>query len=229
MSKLFFKSLLIALFILNFSTLLYANYYVDMRKIDRKIYVVKKQQKMLYVRLAAEKKKLFNGRTVRAYEDKIASIYDEEMQYRSEKSELIGQKREQEAHEREMEKQLDSIYGDIYVDIDLVNQTMNIYKGSTSIYSWLCSTGRKGYKTPEGSFSPYHAVKMHHSKQWDNAPMPYSVFFHNGFAIHGTNFVSRLGREASHGCVRLSVAHAKKFYALTRKYGYSRVHIDIIN
>lgn len=229
MSNIFFKSILVTIFLLNFSTSLYANYYTDIRKIDRKIYVLKKQQEMLYSRLAVEKKKFFNISTIRAYEDKIASILDEEIQRKLEKSELIEQRREQEAYERKMEKQLDSISGDIYVDINLENQTMNIYKGSTAIYSWLCSTGRKGYKTPEGNYAPYHAVKMHHSKQWDDAPMPYSVFFHNGFAIHGTNSVSRLGRRASHGCVRLSTAHAKKFYAMTRKYGYKRVHIDIIN
>ncbi len=229
MSEKFFKSILVVIFLLNFSTSLYANYYTDIRKIERKIYVAKKQQEMLNTRLAVEKKKIFNARTVKAYEEKIASFHDEEMQYKSEKSELVGQKREQKAYERKMEKQLDSISGDIYVDIDLVNQTMNVYKGSTAIYSWLCSTGRKGYKTPEGNYTPYHAVKMHHSKQWDDAPMPYSVFFHQGFAIHGTNYVSRLGRRASHGCVRLSTTHAKKFYSLTRKYGYKRVHIDIVN
>lgn len=126
MSNIFFKSILVTIFLLNFSTSLYANYYTDIRKIDRKIYVLKKQQEMLYSRLAVEKKKFFNISTIRAYEDKIASILDEEIQRKLEKSELIEQRREQEAYERKMEKQLDSISGDIYVDINLENQTMKI-------------------------------------------------------------------------------------------------------
>jgi lipoprotein-anchoring transpeptidase ErfK/SrfK len=164
---------------------------------------------------------------VRAYKQKITDIHKEELQYQAQKKVLIQEQKEQEAYEREMEKKLDSIPGDIYVTIDINDQLMKVYKGDTIVYSWLCSTGRKGYNTPKGNFSPYHATTMHYSKQWDNAPMPYSVFFNKGVAIHGTNHVSRLGRRASHGCVRLRVKHAKKFYKLARKYGYNRIHIEV--
>jgi len=104
---------------------------------------------------------------------------------------------------------------------------MKVYKGKVLIYSWLCSTGKKGYRTPSGNYNPYHAVKMHYSKKWHNAPMPYSVFYYKGFAIHGTNYVRNLGRQASHGCIRLHPRHAKKIYNLVRKYGYKRIHIRV--
>jgi lipoprotein-anchoring transpeptidase ErfK/SrfK len=222
-SKIIIASMLLFLFVTESS----ANYYTELRKLEKKIYILTKQQKLLAVRLEAEEKKFFNAGTVRAYREKIASIHNEALQYEAMKKDLIQGQKEQEAYERKMEKQLDSIPGDIYVAIDLGDQMMKVYKGDTIVYSWLCSTGRRGYDTPRGSFAPYHAVKMHHSKQWDDAPMPYSVFFNKGVAVHGTNHISRLGRKASHGCVRLHVKHAKKFYKLARKYGYRRIHIDV--
>ncbi|MDJ0930857.1 L,D-transpeptidase [Breoghania sp.] len=68
---------------------------------------------------------------------------------------------------------------------------------------------------------------MWRSRKYDNAPMPYSVFFHRGWAIHGTDAIRRLGRPASHGCVRLALKNAKKLYKLVRKYGMDDVQIVI--
>jgi lipoprotein-anchoring transpeptidase ErfK/SrfK len=58
---------------------------------------------------------------------------------------------------------------------------------------------------------------MHYSRKYDNAPMPHSIFFKGGYAIHGTNHVGMLGRPASHGCVRLSPANASILYAIVGK------------
>ena len=69
---------------------------------------------------------------------------------------------------------------------------------------------------------------MHHSKKYDNAPMPYSVFFHGGFAVHGTGAVWRLGSPASHGCVRLRTSNARKFYDIVKKHGKKNVTIKVI-
>jgi hypothetical protein len=60
----------------------------------------------------------------------------------------------------------------------------------------------------------------HYSKEFDDAPMPHSIFFTKiGHAIHGTDSVSRLGTPASHGCVRLSRANASTLYALVQQEG----------
>jgi lipoprotein-anchoring transpeptidase ErfK/SrfK len=81
-------------------------------------------------------------------------------------------------------------------------------------YQWPVSTARKGYYTPTGTFTPYSLQPMHYSKKYDNAPMPHSIFFSGGYAIHATPHVGNLGRPASHGCVRLSPSHAATLYGI---------------
>ena len=81
-------------------------------------------------------------------------------------------------------------------------------------YQWPVSTARKGYYTPTGTFTPYSLQTMHYSKKYDNAPMPHSIFFSGGYAIHATPHVGNLGRPASHGCVRLSPSHAATLYEI---------------
>ncbi len=87
----------------------------------------------------------------------------------------------------------------------------------------------KGYYTPRGSFSVKRMAKTYYSRKYDNAPMPNSVFFHGGFAIHGTGHVKALGRPASHGCVRLAPSNAAALYALVQKHGASRTRITLTN
>ena len=83
-------------------------------------------------------------------------------------------------------------------------------------YQWPVSTARKGYVTPTGTFRPYSLQPMHYSKKYDNAPMPNSIFFSGGYAIHATPHVGNLGRPASHGCVRLSPANARTLYGIVK-------------
>ena len=228
MFKICFKFIVVSFFILSvFPVVGEANYYTEMKKIDRKIYVAKTQQKMLQKRLISEKRKIFNGSRVRAYEQTIVKLQREENIYRRDK--LIVQRKINNIQIQEDRKarNIPSIPGDIHIKVDRRAQTMRVYKGKVLIYSWRCSTGKSGYTTPSGNYNPYHAVKMHYSKKWNNAPMPYSVFYYKGFAIHGTNYVSRLGSRASHGCIRLSSRNAKKIYDLARKYGYKRMHIRV--
>lgn len=106
----------------------------------------------------------------------------------------------------------------VRVHIDLSTQRMHVTSSSGS-YSWLVSTARRGYRTPRGSFSAKSLQLMHYSKKYDNAPMPHSIFFSGGFAIHGTYQTRSLGRPASHGCVRLSPGHAAALYNMVRQEG----------
>jgi lipoprotein-anchoring transpeptidase ErfK/SrfK len=99
--------------------------------------------------------------------------------------------------------------------------------GVTQTYVFKVSTGKAGYETPFGSFKPTWLDIDHVSKTYDNAPMPYSVFFVGGYAIHATDAVSRLGQPASHGCVRLAPEHAAFFYDLVQSYGKSNTKIVI--
>lgn len=79
------------------------------------------------------------------------------------------------------------------------------------------STAGKGHITPVGTFRPYTLERMHYSRKYNNSPMPYSVFFKGGYALHGTNAISRLGKPASHGCVRLHPKTAKMIFEIVRK------------
>lgn len=105
---------------------------------------------------------------------------------------------------------------DYNVVVSKRNQTMSVYEDGELIERWPVSTARKGYITPTGTFHPYSYQPMHYSKKYDNAPMPHSIFFSGGYAIHATPHVSNLGRAASHGCIRLHPANAYSLYNMTK-------------
>jgi lipoprotein-anchoring transpeptidase ErfK/SrfK len=92
-------------------------------------------------------------------------------------------------------------------------------------YQWRVSTARKGYYTPTGTFHPYSLQLMHYSKKYDNAPMPHSIFFSGGYAIHATPHVGALGRPASHGCVRLSPSNAATLYSIVKQDSDTTIRI----
>jgi hypothetical protein len=107
---------------------------------------------------------------------------------------------------------------DITVDKD--NQQMTVAVDGVQRYRWPVSTGIPSYETPNGSFRTFRMEQDHYSKEFDDAPMPHSIFFTKaGHAIHGTDAEGRLGSPASHGCVRLSRAHASTLYALVKDDG----------
>ncbi|MFK8036241.1 MAG: L,D-transpeptidase [Hyphomicrobiales bacterium] len=115
----------------------------------------------------------------------------------------------------------------VVAKVDISDQKMRVYINGIPRHSWKVSTGRSGYRTPTGSYKPTRTHKMWYSRSYNMSPMPYSVFFHRGYAVHGTNYVKRLGRPASHGCVRLHTKNAKRLYSLVKKYGRSNVQIKI--
>lgn len=109
--------------------------------------------------------------------------------------------------------------------IDLSEQRMYVRVGNTPVYAWPVSTARKGYRTPTGSYRPTRMYRRYYSKKYDNAPMPHSIFFRGGYAIHGTTAVKSLGRPASHGCVRLAPSNAKALYDLVQANGAANTRI----
>jgi len=113
--------------------------------------------------------------------------------------------------------------------IDVSAQVMTVSLHGDVIARWPVSTARKGYVTPRGSWKPTRMHRMWHSRKYDMSPMPYSVFYHGGYAIHGTNYVKSLGRPASHGCVRLHTSNARDFYNLVREVGRKNTRIVVQN
>lgn len=102
------------------------------------------------------------------------------------------------------------------ITISKSKQRMIVHSSEGS-YSWPVSTARRGYYTPTGVFYPYSLQPMHYSRKYDNAPMPHSIFFSGGYAIHATPHTGNLGRPASHGCVRLSPGNAATLYGIVSR------------
>ncbi|HXI08206.1 MAG: L,D-transpeptidase family protein [Bradyrhizobium sp.] len=108
----------------------------------------------------------------------------------------------------------------VAITVDKDNQQMTVAVDGVERYRWPVSTGIPSYETPNGAFRTFRMEADHYSKEFDDAPMPHSIFFTKiGHAIHGTDSVNRLGSPASHGCVRLSRANAATLYALVQDQG----------
>ena len=103
--------------------------------------------------------------------------------------------------------------------VSLARQVMTVYVNGRRRYSWRVSTGKRGYSTPRGSYGPKRFSRMHYSRKYGGAPMPHSIFFRGGYAVHGTGHTRKLGRRASHGCVRLAPGNAARLFALMRRRG----------
>jgi len=119
------------------------------------------------------------------------------------------------------------VRADVVVQIDKSSQRMTVSVDGAPRYTWPVSTGGGGYGTPSGTFRPQSMQRMHFSRKYYNSPMPHSIFFYYGFAIHGTNDIARLGGPASHGCVRLHPSHAAALYGLVQRSGPSSTRIEI--
>ena len=114
----------------------------------------------------------------------------------------------------------------LLVNIDKSKQIMTVSLDGVETYEWPVSTGKAGYSTPSGTYTATSMNKIWYSKQWDNAPMPHSIFFmKDGHAIHGSLDVKNLGKPASHGCVRISPENAATLYALVDKNGLANTRV----
>jgi hypothetical protein len=111
----------------------------------------------------------------------------------------------------------------VLIDIDLSAQSMHV-AGSGGTYDWPISSARDGYVTPDGTFSVQSMQTIHYSKKYYHSPMPHSIFFDGGFAIHGTYETAWLGRPASHGCVRISPQNAATLFEMVKEEG-ATIHI----
>ncbi|MDH7797387.1 MULTISPECIES: L,D-transpeptidase [unclassified Beijerinckia] len=109
----------------------------------------------------------------------------------------------------------------VRISIDLSSQRMHVTNGAGESTTWAVSTARSGYATPRGTFRPYSLQRMHYSRKYHMSPMPHSIFFLGGYAIHGTGSVSQLGRPASHGCIRLAPGNAAKLFSMVQREGAS--------
>jgi len=114
----------------------------------------------------------------------------------------------------------------VLISINKANQEMTVSLDGIEKYHWPVSTGRAGYSTPSGTYTATSMNEIWYSKQWDNSPMPHSIFFmKDGHAIHGSYEVKNLGKPASHGCVRISPENAATLYALVKENGLDNTQV----
>jgi hypothetical protein len=117
-------------------------------------------------------------------------------------------------------------HANVLVKVNQSEQRMTVSVDGVQRFSWPVATGRAGYSTPNGSFRPNRMEAEHFSDEYESAPMPHSIFFdEHGHAIHGSS--EKLGRPASHGCVRLSTAHAAALFALIKQEGMAKTRVEI--
>jgi lipoprotein-anchoring transpeptidase ErfK/SrfK len=104
----------------------------------------------------------------------------------------------------------------IVVTVDKSAQRLTVAVDGVNLFDWPVSTARVGYRTPNGSYRPERLAVKWFSRKYDWSPMPHSIFFHGGYAIHGSYEISHLGRPASHGCIRLHPVNATVLYDLVK-------------
>ena len=114
----------------------------------------------------------------------------------------------------------------LLIEIDKSSQQMTVSRDGRELYVWPVSTGIARYDTPSGQYTPFRMEKDHFSREWDDAPMPFSIFFtQRGHAIHGTEHRRAIGRPASHGCVRLETENARVLFDLVKREGMANTRV----
>jgi hypothetical protein len=104
---------------------------------------------------------------------------------------------------------------------------MTVAENGFILHTWPVSSARYGYRTPTGTYQPTWMSKMWYSRQYDYAPMPNAIFFHQGVAIHATYATRQLGQPASHGCVRLAPKNAATLYRMVSNHGKEKTQIVV--
>src|SRR6266851_1285970 len=116
---------------------------------------------------------------------------------------------------------------DVVITIDKSAQRMTVAVDGAKRWTWPVSTGARGYDTPNSSYTAFRMEKDYSSKEWDDAPMPNSIFFtQRGHAIHGS-YDRRLARPVSHGCVRLNPGNAAKLFSLVERTGVTDTKVVV--
>ncbi|MDP4034243.1 MAG: L,D-transpeptidase [Pseudorhodobacter sp.] len=117
----------------------------------------------------------------------------------------------------------------ILVRVSISRQVMEVFHEGRKIHEWPVSTARQGKITPTGQWNGAQWLSRNHrSSLYNNAPMPYAVFYNGNYAIHGTDQVKKLGRPASAGCVRLHTANAKILFNMVRAEGKDNLRVTVV-
>ncbi|WP_225029789.1 L,D-transpeptidase [Xinfangfangia pollutisoli] len=116
----------------------------------------------------------------------------------------------------------------VEVRVSISHQVMTVYHEGRRLFDWPVSTAKAGKITPLGSYRPEFLSRNHRSKRYNNAPMPFAIFYDGNYAIHGTDQIKRLGKPASHGCVRLDPKNARILFEMVRYEGLENTRVVIV-
>jgi lipoprotein-anchoring transpeptidase ErfK/SrfK len=117
----------------------------------------------------------------------------------------------------------------IVARVSIATQTMHVYHDGRLVHEWPVSTARQGKITPTGQWTAQWLSRNHRSRLYDNAPMPFAIFYSGHYAIHGTDQIGRLGRPASAGCVRLHPDNARVLFDMVRTEGTGNMRVIVLN
>jgi lipoprotein-anchoring transpeptidase ErfK/SrfK len=117
----------------------------------------------------------------------------------------------------------------VVAHVSIASQTMNVYHEGRLLFTWPVSTAKAGSITPAGTYEPEFLSRHHRSRRYNNAPMPFAIFYDGNYAIHGTDQIKRLGNPASHGCVRLHPDNAKILFEMVKAEGMENMRVVIVN
>jgi lipoprotein-anchoring transpeptidase ErfK/SrfK len=117
----------------------------------------------------------------------------------------------------------------IVARVSVSAQTMHVYRDGQLLHEWPVSTARAGKVTPRGEWTAQWLSRNHRSSRYNNAPMPYAIFYSGHYAIHGTDQISRLGRPASAGCVRLHPDNARMLFSMVLEEGTQNMRVVVVN
>jgi lipoprotein-anchoring transpeptidase ErfK/SrfK len=116
----------------------------------------------------------------------------------------------------------------VVAHVSIAAQEMKVYHEGRLLYTWPVSTAKAGKITPAGTYEPEFLSRHHRSRRYNNAPMPFAIFYDGNYAIHGTDQVKRLGNPASHGCVRLHPDNAKILFEMVKAEGMENTRVVIV-
>ncbi len=106
----------------------------------------------------------------------------------------------------------------VVIVVNKSTQRLSVSVDGAPRYEWPVSTARQGYNTPNGTYGVERMAVSWFSRRYDWSPMPHSIFFSGGYAIHGSYEIGRLGTPASHGCIRLHPNNATTLYQLVEAH-----------
>jgi lipoprotein-anchoring transpeptidase ErfK/SrfK len=116
----------------------------------------------------------------------------------------------------------------VVAHVSIVSQTMKVYHEGRLLFTWPVSTAKPGKITPTGTYAPEFLSRNHRSKRYNNAPMPFAIFYDGHYAIHGTDQIKKLGEPASRGCVRLHPDNAKILFEMVKAEGMDNMRVVIV-